>query len=88
MTCFLASASLFSFEARNIDVRLWPFMAVGALGMAWMAGLMALRHAPVHVFQVWLLLGGMVFFMCALDVARGYEGGLRPARWIAAFPGL
>ena len=81
------------FEARNIDVRLWPFMAVGALGMAWMAGLMALRHAPVQVFQVWLLLGGMVFFICALGVARGYEGGLRLARsrfegWIAVIDDL
>ena len=75
-------------EAKKIDVRLWPFMAVGALGMAWMAGLMPLRSVAGHIYQVWVLLGGVIFFICALGVARGYEGGLRLARsrledWLA-----
>ncbi len=80
-------------EARKIDVQLWPFMAVGALDMAWIGGLMSLRSAPGHIYQVWLLLGGVVVFICALGVARGYEEGLHLARrrlegWVAVIDDL
>jgi diguanylate cyclase (GGDEF)-like protein len=66
-------------EAKKIDVRLWPFMGVGILGLAWMAGLMTLRSFSGGIYPVWVLLGGTVFFLCALGVARGYEAGVRLA---------
>jgi diguanylate cyclase (GGDEF)-like protein len=80
-------------EAKKIDVRLWPFMAVGALGIAWMTGLLTLRSVSDDIYQVWMLLGGMVLFICSLGVARGYEAALYLARsrlenWLAIIDDL